>query len=222
MWNLLFPKSCLICENPLCKGEEGVCRYCLGHLPRTNFHLEKDNPAEQLFFGKCEIQQAASFCYFEKGNDLRRLIHEFKYRNNRDVAVQLGALYGRELMRSDWSDGIDLIVPVPLHYYKKIKRGYNQSEYIARGLSSALCKPLCNSVLRKERNAATQTRKTLYDRYLNADRSFSLHNGAKLSGKHLLLVDDVLTSGATLEACANTLLAIPDVKISIITLAFAE
>ena len=222
MRNLFYPPNCLLCQRPLVRTEQALCAHCLPLLPRTNFHLQQDNPADQLFFGRIPVHKAAAFCFFEKGNHFRSLIHAFKYHHQRNVAYELGRLYAQEIAPSKWHDGIDLLIPVPLYWYKKWKRGYNQSEWIARGIASVWNIPVATENLHKKRNNKTQTRKSLYDRYLNATSTYALKQDTGLIGKHILLVDDVLTSGATLEACASPLLTIPDIKISILTLAFAE
>ncbi|MEG1585734.1 MAG: phosphoribosyltransferase family protein [Bacteroidales bacterium] len=218
---LFFPRKCLMCANTLSGDETCFCRHCLPRLPRTRFDKQPDNPAEQLFFGKCEIERVACFCYFEKGGTFRNAIHQFKYHDSPKTAFRLGALYAREIA-PEWSDPIDLLIPVPLHWYKQLQRGYNQSEWIARGLASVWHKPIRTDILSKRQNTSTQTRKSIYDRYRNTAQAFRLRSTTPLAGKHILLVDDVLTSGSTLEACAQALQAAEGIKISILTLGFAE
>lgn len=218
----LFPAHCLMCGDQLSGDETCFCRHCLPRLPRTNFHLQADNPAEQLFFGKTAIEKAACYCYFEKGGAFRKAIHQFKYHDSPKTAFRLGKLFASELRITGWEGPIDILIPVPLHWIKQMHRGYNQSEWIARGLADVWHKPIYTHILKRERHTSTQTRKSFYDRYLNAGGSFRIRPTTALTGKHILLVDDVLTSGATLEACAQALHSIPGVKISILTLGFAE
>lgn len=220
--SLLFPDGCLLCQRPLTKEESCFCRHCNPHLPRTNFHLTPDNRGEQLFFGKCDVERVASFCYFEKGNQFRQTIHRFKYHDSPATAFRMGAFYAEELAKTNWQTPIDLIIPVPLHPLKLLKRGYNQSEWIAKGLHSVWQIPVNTRLLRKKANTDTQTRRSLYDRYINAQNSFTKRHELPPHVKHLLLVDDVLTSGSTLEACVHALNDASDVKISILTLGFAE
>lgn len=219
---LFYPTGCLVCGGTLSGDERCICRHCLPKLPRTEFHLNPGNPAEQLFYGRCEVERCACFCYYERGGDLRHIIHQFKYHDSPRSAWQLGDLYARELLLTGWQKPIDILIPVPLHFLKKNSRGYNQSEWIARGLSNVWQKPIRTDVLRKKRHNTSQTHKSLYERYLNATDSYLLKNEKQLAGKHLLLIDDVLTSGSTLEACVHALKSLPNVKISILTLGFAE
>lgn len=220
--SFLFPDGCLICQRPLGREENCFCRHCDPQLPRTGFHLRPDNPGEQLFFGKCEVERVASFCYFEKGNRFRHTIHRFKYHDSPRTAFRMGAFYAAELARTNWQAPIDIIVPVPLHPVKQFKRGYNQSFWIARGLGSVWHIPVNSHLLRKKANTDTQTRRSLYERYVNAQNSFRKRGNESLQGCHILLVDDVLTSGSTLEACVHAFQWVSDVKISILTLGFAE
>lgn len=219
---LLYPASCLVCGTPLSGREECICRFCLPHLPHTGFHLQPDNKAEQLFFGKAEIERCACFCYFRKGDRFRELIHEFKYRDNRKAAYRMGRLYARILQADRWDAPFACIIPVPLHPFKKIRRGYNQSEWIARGIASVWQTPLRNDILYKRKATSTQTRKGFFERHANASGSFAVREAPALEGRHILLIDDVLTSGSTLTACIGALRQAANVKISILTLGFAE
>ncbi|MEG1903495.1 MAG: phosphoribosyltransferase family protein [Bacteroidales bacterium] len=220
--SLFFPNNCLMCGTLLANQEDCFCLHCAAKLPRTHFHRQPGNPAEQLFYGKCDIERAVSFCYFEKGSRFRKVIHQFKYNDSPRTAFRLGAFYAQELSRTHWQLPVDLIHPVPLHWSKQLKRGYNQSEWIARGLAKTWQKPLHTHITRKQLSTTSQTRKSLYDRYLNTQGSFRLCEPTLLTGKHILLVDDVLTSGSTLEACAHAIHQAAGVKISILTLGFAE
>ncbi|MGL4292353.1 MAG: ComF family protein, partial [Bacteroidales bacterium] len=210
------------CGNSLINEERCYCLHCNQRLPRTRFHEQAGNLAEQLFYGRCEVERVACFCYFEKGGSFREAIHRFKYHDSPRTAFNLGALYARELQSIGWQVPIDILLPVPLHWIKQLKRGYNQSEWIARGVGSVWQKPIRTDILIKRHHTPSQTRKSIYDRYLNASAGFKLKKKQNLEGKHILLIDDVLTSGSTLEACISALQQIPQVKISILTLGFAE
>ncbi|MDH6306082.1 ComF family protein [Parabacteroides sp. PF5-5] len=219
--SLFFPKLCLLCKVPLVQGEEHVCLLCLCDLPHTGFHLQEENPVFHLFTGKTSVVRAAAWLYFEKGGKVQRIIHSFKYHDNKDLARQFGRQMAIALQSSPYYKETDVLLPVPLHPRRERKRGYNQSEWICRGMASVWNKPLCTDVLRRKTASATQTNRSLYDRWLNMQEIFVLHNEHSLEGKHILLIDDVVTSGSTLSACANLLLTIPNVKVSILSLAVA-
>ena len=217
--SLIFPRTCLTCQLPLQKHEENICLECRFHLPRTNYHLYSENPVSQLFWGKVNIERATSYYHFKKGGRVQRLIHQLKYRGKVGAGKTAGRFFGEELSREPWSEGIDLIVPVPLHPRKKKKRGYNQCDYIAEGMAQGLGIDWLPNGLKRVSANSSQTRKAQYDRWLNVENIFSLDDRSQLSGKHILLVDDVITTGSTLEASAHALLQESGVKVSIATLA---
>jgi ComF family protein len=191
-------------------------------LPKTNYHLYNDNPIEKLFWGRVTIFSAAAFYNFGKGGKVQQLIHQLKYKGQKEVGITLGKLYGYELKRSEKFKDIDIIIPVPLHPRKKKKRGYNQSEFFAEGLSKTLKASTDFQTLSRAKESSTQTKKSRFSRWENVESIFQLNDWEPLKGKHILLVDDVITTGATLEACAQTLLQIPNVKVSIATIAHAH
>jgi len=219
--NLLFPITCAACGNVLMKNERVICLTCNYYLPRTNFHLERDNPVAVIFWGRVKIENATAFYYFNKASRYRHLIHELKYRGRKDIGLELGRIFGYEMMVSPGFRLIDLVLPVPLHKKKLIKRGFNQSECIARGISEAMNKPLDTLSVIRTVYSDTQTRKTRYDRWLNVDGIFRVSDQTVLSGKHILLVDDVVTTGATIEACASEILKVEGTKVSVAVLAMA-
>ena len=219
--SLFYPRICAGCTTPLVKGEEVLCLNCLADLPRTNYHLVKDNPVYQLFIGRANLSLATSFCRFDKGGRLQRLLHELKYKGNCAVGVKMGTLFGYELIQNSLFQTIDAIVPVPLHLKKEKKRGFNQSVEICKGLSQSMNRPIITGNLVRDVHSSSQTLKGRFERWENVSGIFRVRNGAILTGKHLLLVDDVVTTGATLEACCEPLLEIPGVKVSIATLACA-
>jgi ComF family protein len=219
--SLFYPRLCAGCNTPLVKGEDVLCLNCLADFPRTNYHLVEDNPVYQIFIGRANITLATSFCHFDKGGHLQHLLHQLKYKGNLEVGRKMGVLFGHDLIQSSNYQDIDAIIPVPLHRKREKKRGYNQSVEICKGLSESMNRPLILNCLVREIHTASQTRKGRFERWENVSGIFNVKNGASLIGKHLLLVDDVVTTGATLEACCEPLLNIPEVKVSIATIACA-
>jgi len=218
---LFFPELCAACGRNLFKNEEVICTECIYHLPVTDHHQDPDNQVARQLWGRISFAHAGSFTYFRKGNKVQKLMYQLKYNNRPEVGTRLGRLYGAELKRSPAWAVPDAILPVPLHPRKRRKRGYNQSEYIAAGLAEALGIPVISDKLCRAEDTATQTRKARWARYENLREAFVVKDPAVLEGKHLLLVDDVITTGATLEACGLELLKLKDVRISIAALAFA-
>jgi ComF family protein len=218
--HLFFPRLCVLCKTPLIQEERQICLGCLCDLPLTDFPAGEDNPVSCLFTGKVDIVSATAWLHYEKGAKVQRLIHSFKYYNNKSLAYQLGRQMGLSL-QSYISQEIDLLIPVPLHRKRQRKRGYNQSEWICRGLASVVPIPVCTNSLQRRMASGTQTNKSLYDRWMNVQQLFALNDEHGLEGKHILLVDDVVTSGSTLCMCAETLLTAPGVKVSVLALAVA-
>lgn len=219
--NLLFPRSCVVCGGCLVKGEETVCTMCNSRMPRTNYHLQPDNEIEQRFWGKAEIERATSYFFYNKGSDYRHILFKLKYNGYKELGEVMGRYMANELLASDFFKGVDVVIPVPLHSKRKKVRGYNQSEWIALGISLATGIPMDLNTLVRSVSNNTQTRKSVFDRWDNVKDVFQVTSPEKIQGKHILLVDDVLTTGATLVSCATKLLESSDVKISIITLAVA-
>ena len=220
LW-LVYPQLCAACERPLNASDECICTFCRFHLPRTSFHLEADNPVARHFWGKVKIEAAASFLNFTKGEKVQHLIHQLKYKNRKDVGVFAGGLYGYDLKKSKIFSDADLIIPVPLHPDKERKRGYNQSACFAEGLSNTLNVPCNTNALIRNAMTETQTRKHRFERFENVNRVFSVQHPEEISGKHILLADDVITTGSTLVACAEALLQFPGTRVSIATMAYA-
>ena len=219
--NLIYPNLCIICGENLMDKEHQICLSCLQNIPRTNFHLLPDNPIEKKFWGKVPIHRGTAFFYFQKGSPFQKLLHELKYRDNKEIGEIMGKYAGVELLDSTDFSTVDIIIPVPLHPKKQAKRGYNQSDFICKGLSLVMEKPVDTTNLKRIRENPTQTKKTVYERYENTENLFQVADNELFTGKHVLLVDDVLTTGSTLEACIQALLEVPDIKISIFTLAVA-
>lgn len=219
--DLIYPNLCFICGETLLKSESHICLSCLNNIPRTNYHLLTDNPVEKRFWGKAPIFRGTSFFFFQKGSPFQKLLHELKYKGNKEIGEILGLYAAAELLNSPDFCSIDIIIPIPLHPKRFAQRGYNQSEWIGKGLSAVLDKPQDTNTLKRVKQTTTQTKKSVFERFENTEGIFELSGAKELEGKHLLLIDDVLTTGSTLNAAINTLLNIPNVKISIFTLAIA-
>lgn len=219
--DLIYPNLCFICGETLLKSESHICLSCLNNIPRTNYHLLTDNPVEKRFWGKAPIFRGTSFFFFQKGSPFQKLLHELKYKGNKEIGEILGRYAAAELLNSPDFCSIDIIIPIPLHPKRFAQRGYNQSEWISKGLSAVLDKPQNTNTLKRVKQTTTQTKKSVFERFENTEGIFELSGAKELEGKHLLLIDDVLTTGSTLNAAINTLLNIPNVKISIFTLAVA-
>ncbi len=219
---LLFPEVCAACGGPLVMNETMLCSSCLLHLPRTFYSKERDNPVSQVFWGKLDVYAATALFLFKKGSGVQHLLHQLKYNGNREIGIYLGAILGDELQGSDLFNTVEVVVPVPLHPRKQRKRGYNQSEIIAEGICRTLKASLDTKTLTRVHYSETQTKKSRYKRWENVKDIFSITSDTSLSGKHVLLVDDVLTTGSTMEACAGALLKVPQLTLSIACIAFAS
>lgn len=220
MYFLLFPNNCTSCGQVLNKQEDTVCVSCLYKLPRTNFHLLKANPVAQKFAGRMPINAAFSFLFFHKGNTCQVLLHQLKYKDREDIGERLGALFGKDL-KDDHYPFPDLMIPLPLHPAKLKLRGYNQCHSIARGMQKYMQIPVGYDVVQRVVANPTQTRKARFERWLNVEHIFEVAEPEKILGKHVLLLDDVVTTGSTLEACGRKLLEAGAREITIATLAVA-
>jgi len=217
-----FPSLCVSCGNRLVTQEKFLCIDCWHDLPVTNFHFDRENKVAQLFWGRVKIENATAFFVFNKGSNYQHLIHFIKYKGLKELGFETGRRFGMALSSSPQFNAVDIILPVPLHPKKQKKRGYNQSEWIANGISESLNKPVSNDNLRRNLHTSTQTRKNRYERWENVDNIFEVTRPDEFKGKHILIIDDVVTTGSTLESCALQLLQLEGVKVSIATLAFAD
>lgn len=220
--SLFFPRCCIICGRALAKGEECLCAHCNIGLPRTELHKYKDNAVEQLFWGKIPLERATSYLYYRKGSDFRQILHRLKYGGQKEIGEVMGRYMATELSPFGFFADMDVLIPVPLHKRRQRMRGYNQSEWIARGVSAVTGIPVdIDSVLRGK-HTETQTRKSVFDRSENVANIFHLLHPEHFVGKHILIIDDVLTTGATTVACASAFDGVAGIRISILTLAVAE
>jgi len=218
---LFYPKTCRACGTVLSKNEQWVCTNCYLDIPKSDYWNDTKNPVNQLFWGKTKIEFASAFLIFSKGSRYRKLIHSLKYKDDQESGIELGRLYGKELYKQSKYPKIDAIIPVPLHPKKQKKRGYNQSDCIAEGLSLSLNVPYVTDVLIRTVNTQTQTKKHKDERWENVKGVFDVKNPNTIRGKQVLLVDDVITTGATIEHCALSLIEKADCKVSIACLARA-
>ncbi|HEX2968162.1 MAG TPA: ComF family protein [Bacteroidales bacterium] len=218
---LLFPRMCYGCGNHLLRNEKVICTECRIVIPRTGYHETRGNPVEQLFWGRCMITRASAFSFYSRGSRIRKLIHNLKYNGIEEIGTELGNIYGASLKSSGFLNDIDLLMPVPLHPSKERSRGFNQSLVICKGISSASGIEIVNDVLTRPVRTSTQTKKSRYDRWTNVEGIFRVGFEDRIAGKHILLVDDVITTGSTLEACVNELLKVDGVRVSVTALACA-
>jgi ComF family protein len=219
---LLFPQLCPACGASLMAGEEVICTDCRFTLPFTNFHLQPDNIVARQFWGKVELQGAYALYYFAKGGKVQNLMHHFKYKGMQEIGILLGNIAGEQLAKSDIFSSVDIIIPVPLHKKRLKERGYNQSTCFAYGLAQRLTAVVDDGNLVRVKSTETQTHKSRFSRFENMQEVFAVSDPEKLNGKHVLLVDDVVTTGSTLEACSLQLLNVDGLKLSIATIAYAE
>lgn len=219
--SLLFPRICYGCGNHLMRNESVICTECQVVIPRTDYHNQPENPVEQLFWGRCMIRKAAAFSYYTRGSRIRKLIHSLKYNGIREIGEELGSIYGNLLKSSGFFDGIDVMVPVPLHPSRERKRGFNQSRVICEGISAVTGIEVINDALVRPVKTQTQTRRSRFERWTNVEGIFEVRAPSKLEGKHVLIVDDVITTGSTVEACVNELSKVEGVSVSVIALAYA-
>lgn len=217
--NLFYPKICQICDNPLLKNERVICLKCLHELPVTNYHLNNENPVKKVFYGRVPVENATSLMIFKKKGSVQKLIHQLKYKGQQEIGSFLGAWLGAELVKIPAYNEIDAVIPVPLHKLKLRSRGFNQVEGFGKELAEALKIPYLDQALLKKSFSTTQTLKERLARWGNIEETFILARPQDIKNKHVLLVDDLITTGATLEACANTLKEAGGVKISIATMA---
>jgi len=219
---LLFSNLCGGCGVNMYHGESFLCSKCLYTIPYTDYHLYLDNKVAKQFWGRVPLNAAMALLYFTKGGKVQNIIHNLKYKNQTGLGIKLGKLIGDRLNSAPDYIDIDLIIPVPLHKKRERSRGYNQSELIARGISASLNISVNSKLLIRTITTDTQTKKGRYMRFENMKTVFSVKNSEILAGKHVLLVDDVITTGATIEACAIELHKCGIKKLSIAAAAFAE
>jgi ComF family protein len=220
--HLAFPVVCEGCGTDVTEKQNRLCARCLSSLPQTNFHLHGGNPVEKIFWGRVPLLHATAQYYFTRSSLIQHLMHQLKYKGNKEIGQYLGALMGDSLNSSNRFASVDMLIPLPLFKLKEKKRGYNQAAVLCDGMAVEMQKPVRTDVIIRTSYTDSQTKKGRIERWKNMEGRFAIPNPALVEGKHLLLVDDVITTGATLEACALELLKIPGIQLSIATLCFAS
>jgi len=220
--HIIFPHVCDGCGSDLLNIESRLCIRCFASLPETNFEEHPGNPVEKIFWGRIPIANATAQFYFTKESLMQHLMHQFKYKGNKDLGLQLGRMMGNALNASNRFNNIDALIPLPLFPSKEKKRGYNQATVLCEGIAEILNLPVLSNIISRPQHTETQTKKGRIERWRNIEGKFELKEQQGIQNKHLLLVDDVVTTGATLEACGNELLSAGNVKLSIATLCVAS
>lgn len=220
--SLIYPSGCEACQRSLVSGEEIICTYCVSDLPRLNYHFDHDNPLFKKFRGRIPIGAVTAFLKFQKKGHVQHLMHALKYKDKPAIGVALGKAYGHELVKTDHYATADFIIPVPLHKSRFRQRGYNQSERWAAGLSEVLGIPVAENLLTRTHRTVTQTKKTRLKRWENVEVAFVTQFADQLVGKKVILVDDIVTTGSTLEACAQALIESGCAEVNIVCIAAAK
>ncbi len=202
---LFYPEVCITCGEGLAEKEEFICTTCLYKLPKTEYHNNPTNALYKVFYGRAEIEAAVAFCYFTKGGMVQDLVHEIKYNGKQELGICFGKWYGTELKKVSLFSELDVIIPVPLHPKKLKRRGYNQSACFAEGLSQVMGVTVLSNGLKRLKDTETQTHKARFSRWENVKDVFAPEDKEQIKGKRVLLVDDIITTGATIEACIHAL-----------------
>ena len=221
--DLISPRLCVVCGHRLSVTEEAICSKCNFHLPRTHFQQDPyENEMAKLFWHQIPIERATALFYYEAHSETANILYELKYKNRPDIGEVMGRLVAKELQPSGFFDGIDGIVPIPLAKKRQRQRGYNQSQEIACGISEITNLPIYNNVVRRNVFEGSQTNKGRWERNENVEKVFEMTDETAIQGKHLLIIDDVVTTGATVIACAKELCKAGNVKVSVLALGFAK
>jgi ComF family protein len=220
--HLIFPHLCEGCGSPNLPEKQYLCAFCYSELPETIFFPSENNPVEKLFIGRLMIEVAGAQFYYTQNSLLRKLMHEFKYKDHILLGRYLGNLMAQSIRNSNRFNDIDLIIPVPLYNKKQHKRGYNQAEVIAESISLILQKPVLKNVVCKQFDSESQTKKNRIERWNNAEGSYTIIEPQLLDNKHILLIDDVITTGATIEAFGRAIRKNINCKLSIATLCYTS
>ncbi len=221
-FHILFPHICNGCGSDILNEESMLCMRCISEMPETNFQNHANNPVEKIFWGRLPLASATAQYYFTKESLIQRLMHQLKYKGNRELGKQLGRLMGNDLQQTHRFNKIDALIPLPLFPAKEKRRGYNQATILCEGIAEAMNVQVLRDVIIRIQHTETQTKKGRMERWQNMEGKFELISSEKIQNKHVLLVDDVVTTGATLEACGQELIKAANIKLSIATLCFAS
>lgn len=220
--HLLYPGICAGCGSDLLSGNNLICAECMNEMPLTGFYMHQSNPVEKIFRGRIPVVTASAYAYFSKDSVVQNLLHSLKYASNKEAGIYMGRMIGRQLKLCEWNNDLHALIPLPLHSRKQKKRGYNQAEMICEGMSSEMNVPVLNDVIARRKNTETQTHKTRMERWNNIESKFELKKATGIMNKHILLVDDVITTGATLESCGSELLKAEGLRLSIAAFAYTS
>ncbi len=220
--NILLPRVCFGCNDQLSRGEHILCTVCRHELPLTDHNYSDENAIDRIFYGRIPIKKAASFVYFSKNGVVKNLLHWLKYKNQRQIGAFFGTWCGSILEQDENLKSIDAVIPVPLHPKKEKQRGYNQVSLFAQTVAQYIGAEFRDDLLLRVVNTKTQTKKDRVLRWKNTQNAFALNPKAKMPSGHLLLVDDVITTGATIESCATVLFQLNDVKVSVLSIAAVQ
>jgi ComF family protein len=221
LFHLFFPHHCAGCGNDVLSDEQVLCLSCIERLPLTHFAAYANNPVEKIFTGRLPVNSAAGYLYFTKDSLLQHLVHQLKYKGNRHIGHYLGRRMGEAIKAGNRFTAIDALVPLPLFAARQHKRGYNQATILCEGMAEILHLPILQQVITRNKPSATQTQKNRIERWENIQGKFNVQHPEAIQGKHILLVDDVITTGATLEACGQALLT-AGITLSIFTMAYTS
>ena len=220
--HLFFPHICAGCGSDVINQDQLLCLACTERLPLTNYHTYSDNPVEKTFWGRIPVTHATSYLYFSKDSIVQQLMHQFKYRGNKDIGMYFGKKMGSVLLHADRLQKADFLVPLPLHASRRRKRGFNQAEVLCHGMAETLGIPVLTQAVTRNIETVTQTHQNRTSRWQNMEGKFYMPDPEMLQNKHVILVDDVITTGATLEACGHELLKAQGLLLSIATLAYTS
>lgn len=222
MIHLLYPAVCAGCGSDILPENSLICSDCLDSMPLTGFCLFRENPVEKIFRGRLPVVTASAYAYFTKDSVVQNMLHSLKYGGNKEIGIVMGSMMGRVLKSCAWNNDLSAIIPLPLHYRKKKKRGYNQAELICEGISGEMNVPVLTDVIERKKNTATQTRRSRSERWNNIESTFDVKNDSEIRNKHVLLIDDVITTGATLDACGTELLKTEGLRLSLAAFAYTS
>ena len=220
--HFLYPHNCIGCGSDLIEKENFLCLDCINDLPHTGFALHAGNPVEKIFWGRIPVTSGTSQFYFSKDSVIQNCIHEFKYRGNKKLGLYLGKVMGKSILNCNRFSNIDYLIPLPLFTAKEFKRGFNQSSILCSGINEIMNIPVVTKIVKRVIHTETQTKKGRIQRWENVEKSFSVIEPDLLKGKHILLVDDVITTGATIEACGREILKIEGTQLSVASLAISK